>query len=384
LERSLWTRLDLSPAGGVAEERVTEALFRGAAAKARGGLTALDVSECFRLADEVLLEVPAANAGALTELRACCGWMSVLSAEQVAELLAAAPLLRVCHTDVREAAPAVACRMLRNEPPFGPLLLHMLWVAAPWPGGEPDVRALAADVTASASPLSQLMLSGAPLAERGALDAVVDAALARRLPGLTLFHCRLSAASLPALARLLGGNALTSLVVQSTEPLLLPGAEGSAALLAAALRANNTLTMLVTGITVWHDAAAAETLLHALTAHPSLRCLQLDHNDVRTAGRARAGAAFGALIAANAPALTELNVADCFLGDEGLGPLVDALASNTHLRELDCARNGLSDAFGLHRLLPAVRANASLRRLTLRRGEGDDLRFIERMVAERA
>jgi hypothetical protein len=43
LERSLWTRLDLSPAGGVAYERVTDALFRGAAAKARGGLTALDV-----------------------------------------------------------------------------------------------------------------------------------------------------------------------------------------------------------------------------------------------------------------------------------------------------------------------------------------------------
>jgi hypothetical protein len=72
----------------------------------------------------------------------------------------------------------------------------------------------------------------------------------------------------------------------------------------------------------------------------------------------------GALLAANAPALTELDVSWCDLGDEGLRPLFDALPpANTHLRALDCGRNWTSEAFARERLLPAVRANSSLREL---------------------
>jgi hypothetical protein len=395
LERSLWTRLDLSPAGGVAEERVTEALFRGAAARARGGLTALDVSECYLLlsCEEVLLEVLAANAGALTELRYQFLGLA-FSKEDVEALLGAAPLLRECHMSAIYADAPDARRMLRNEPPFGPLRLHKLDVQPPWTGGEADMVAFAADLTASALSLSQLMLSSAPLGGRATLDAVVDAALARQLTHLLLDFVRLSAASVPALARLLGGNALNTLVVQHTgaEPLLLSGAEGSAALLAAALRANNTLaTLCVTDANMWYDVAAEETLLGALTAHPSLRYVRLDCNAVRTAGRARAGASLGALVAANAPALTELNVSGCRLGDVGLGPLVDALASNTHLQVLQCWGNAISDAFALQRLRPALLANASLQRLRLVDFVGyvggevsPALRPLEQLVAERA
>jgi hypothetical protein len=134
-------------------------------------------------------------------------------------------------------------------------------------------------MTASASSLLELWLLNVPLAGHGALDAVVDAALTRRLTTLALCGSSLSAASVPALAHLLGGRALKMLVVQDfgAEPLLLSGAEGSAAILAAALRANNTLIELVLfGANVWHDAAAAETLLNAVTAHPSVRRLRLD------------------------------------------------------------------------------------------------------------
>ncbi len=109
------------------------------------------------------------------------------------------------------------------------------------------MRAFAANMMASASSLSHLGLSGAPLDGHGALDAVVDAALARRLKILVLSHSSLSAA---ALARLLGGNALNMLFLHNTVvlPLLLSGADGSAALLAAALRANNT-TLTALGLT---------------------------------------------------------------------------------------------------------------------------------------
>jgi hypothetical protein len=69
LERSLWTRLNLSPAGGVTRAHVTDALLRGAAAKARSSLKALNVSRCEELAYDALLQVVTANAGALTALR---------------------------------------------------------------------------------------------------------------------------------------------------------------------------------------------------------------------------------------------------------------------------------------------------------------------------
>jgi hypothetical protein len=371
-ERSLWTRLDLSPASGVA--RVTDALLRGAAGKAQGGLTALDVSECVHLTHEAIQEAVTANAGALTELRACRGFTLAVTAEQAEALLGAAPLLRVCHADARAAA-ADACRMLRKEPPFGPLRLQQLFVYEPWPGGEADVRAFAADLTASASSVSQLLLIRAPLAGLGALDAVADAVLARRLSAFGLIRCSPSAVSAPALARLLGGSALENFSISNTgdEPLLLSGAEGSAALVTAALRANNTLALLgLACCNVWFDAAAAETLLQALTGHPSVRSLRLFDNPVRTADRARAGAALGALVAANAPAPMKLDVSQCALSDEGLGPLVDALAANTHLQELTCSGNGVSDAFALERLRPALLANTSLQRLKLAEDDEDD------------
>jgi hypothetical protein len=211
-ERSLWTRLDLSPASGIADERITDALLRGAAAKARGGLTALDVTERPQFTHAALLEVITANAGALTELCACRGWSPNARTVRVEALLTAAPLVRVFHSDVNDAGAAVARRMLRNEPPFGPLRLRHLQVHHPWPGGDADVHVFAADLTASASSLSRLALCGAPLAGQGALDAVVNAALARQLPALGLVLSPLSAVSLPALARLLGGSALTTLV----------------------------------------------------------------------------------------------------------------------------------------------------------------------------
>jgi hypothetical protein len=72
------------------------------------------------------------------------------------------------------------------------------------------------------------------------------------------------------------------------------------------------------------------------------------------------GALLGALVAANAPALKYLDVSRCALGDEGLGPLVGALAVNTHLQVLFCGDAELSEAFAVHRLRPALLANTSL------------------------
>ncbi len=198
-----------------------------------------------------------------------------------------------------------------------------------------------------------------------ALDAVVDAALQLRLTQLDFYECRLTPASVPALARALSGSVLRTLAVEGEPSPLLDGP--AALLLGNALRANTTLTSATFKfIRLFNEPASAAALLGALTGHPSLRKLVVSYNRLFNAAApavAVVGAALAALVAANAPALQELHMLDCDLGDAGLGALVDALPHNTHLRRLDLRLSGFSDAFKHDRLLPAVRANAWLQAL---------------------
>jgi Ran GTPase-activating protein (RanGAP) involved in mRNA processing and transport len=233
------------------------------------------------------------------------------------------------------------------------------------------LRELLPAVAAHAA-LTKLHLSGFPLEMPDDLDAVVDIALSSRLERLIFDRCDVCAASAPALVRLLSGTTLTKLkLFNADQSELVPLLDApAAALLAAALRANGTLTELVfASMGMWRDeetAAAAATLLAALPAHPSLRVLNFDANRCVPDEAAHiAGAALGALVAANAPALHELSVYSCSLGDAGLAPLFAALQRNTHLRTLKCEENDMSGAFARHVALPALRANTSLRMLRL-------------------
>jgi hypothetical protein len=362
-DASLWLRLDLSPASGVAQ--ATDALVRAASKRAAGRLQALDLSGCGRMTDETILALAADNAGALVELRMATprdheGLSRLASVELLEVLLRVAPLLRVLEADAESESAEDAHRLLRNEAPFGPLRMRMLHVF-----GVEDavaVRSFAEDAAAHAS-LTGLDLNWAPLNEPAALDAIVDMALECRLTYLELYECGLSPASAPALARLGAGGALETLALVGELSLLLD--EPAAVLLGNALRANTTLTSVTfKRASLFSDAAAAAALLGALTAHPSLEKLDISDNFFierpTPAGLAAAGAPLGALVAANAPALRELRLEGSGLTDAGLGPLVDALPANTHLRVLRCNYNGSSEAFKRERLLPAVRANAWL------------------------
>ena len=115
---------------------------------------------------------------------------------------------------------------------------------------------------------------------------------------------------------------------------------------------------------MWRDHAAAAALLGALTGHASVRRLALVGEwRLSEEERLHAGALLGALVAADAPALTALDVLDNHLSDDGLRPLFEALPGNSHLRTLHCSHTDMSDAFSPDVLLPAVRANTSLRSL---------------------
>jgi hypothetical protein len=366
-DRSLWLRLDLSASGVNPKRFVTGALLRAALARARGELVALDISGCRFVTLEALLAAVTANGGPLRELRTrsvisrAFAYSQALNTDALEALLRAAPRLAVFEAEVQCHELALAHRVLHNEAPFTLVHAHTFMfdgsVARP---NEAAVVALAADL-ASHAHLQRLQLRYTPLTA-AALEAVVDAALTRRLMSVALICCNLSPASAPALVRLIGGALAELHIYAGLDPQLLNAAAALA--LGNALRSSSTLTAVsLRHVGLWLDLAAATALLGALTGHPSLRSLSISDRLADPAGQDEAGAAVGALVAANAPALTELNVSECSLRDAGLRPLFDALPANTHLRKLDCCGNVLSDAFARATLLPAVRANSSLRQL---------------------
>ncbi len=304
-----------------------------------------------------------------------CAHDSELPLPQLEALCLAAPLLRELHADAECDAGEEARRVLRCDAPLGPLRLRALRVLV-HDAGEPGVRALTADLAAHAPPsLAALTLHDGnmsfPLDD--CIDALVDMALARRLTALIFCDCDFTAQCVPAVCRLLrGSDALRTLDLDAYRSLVLDVPTGVQ--LAAALRANCTLTSLVIGGgALWGDPVAAAALLGALTAHPSLHTLIMNASDAREADAAVVSALLGALVAADAPALRVLDVSNTYCGDTTLGPLVDALAANTHLQSLDVSQSDFSDAFMRRRLLPVVRANQSLRVLNLD-GNGDERR----------
>jgi hypothetical protein len=368
-ERSLWTHLDLTT---VTLERplLYTSLLLSAAACAGGALESLDVSarplargeyvSAPLIPQETLLDVVAANAGTLRELRQHTpgfGFHTTVAQR----FLAAAPLLRTLTMGLCAMAPLPANldalrSMLRNEPPFGPLRVSYLELF-PLNANEADLVAFATDVAAHAS-LVEVFFRQLNMETSAAVVSLVDALLSMRcLRTLRFLYCSFPLDSAPVLMRLLGST-LTSFALNSS--LHHPELHGAAGLLAAALRANTTLTsldLLFNGM--FEDAESAAQLFEALREHPSLRTLKIGEDDLQNAGVALE--ALGLLVAADAPALTHLEIA-VVEGDFGLSWLLEALPQNTHLRTLLWGWYGISEALVNDVLLPAVRANTGLRR----------------------
>jgi hypothetical protein len=292
--------------GGARGAAVTEALLRCCAtlaARSCGGLRTLSVSTAStRLSLEALREVVGANAETLRELTAWfyssdtyphCASPATLTPADVEHLLRAAPCLTALRASVACDGAAQACALLRNEAPFGRLRLVSLRVTWWRPRGGSDAAAAAAaaaeaellDLSAAMGAheaLRCVKLHDAPLHTRAALDAVVDAALARHIEKLRLVNCRLSPASAPALARLLRGGALAELDICNGYLTLLDAP--AAQLLADALRCEGARTldrMSLRSCRLWPsaaDAAHAAVVLDALAAHPSVSDVQLCGN----------------------------------------------------------------------------------------------------------
>ena len=365
---ALWRRLDLSPASGVTQPpELLHALLKAAVAHAGTALTAINVSGIV-LNVGFLWAALRATRGAMEEVHTS---LEPLDLDAVATTVALAPRLRELHADVRcDCAEAATIFDIRQA--FPPLRLRTLTVSEV-EGGVLS-PALATDLAdARMQPgmvelkLWQLDIAG------GAFDALADAVVARRhLCHLALFGCTLPPAAAPALARALRDGCLTELTFVPGESFFLDAASGTA--VAAALRANSTLTSLSLRQLPMDAAPVAAILLGSLVGHHGLRKLSMSWT--RLDGAA-AGAYLGALIAADAPALTELALNDCRLGEAGLGALCDALPNNKHLQVLLIRDNPVPAGFMRSRLLPAVRANTSLRRLVVDAAHEVDAEAVE-------
>ena len=375
-EPSVWAQLDLDMMS-VVTVAFTDAVLRGAAARAQGQLTSLLLRCSEQLSIAAVLDVVTANAGSLRELTC---WSEITDItndnriwtfEEVADVARAAPQLRVLHADVSSSV-ADALHMLRNDSPFEPLRIRDLEIDGAdddEPAADADVLAFVAAVQRHAS-LRQLGLFAVSLRTPAVLDALAAVVTASALPALWLVGCGLSPASVPALVRMLRRGALTSLELSNNREALLVAP--LAVQFADAIASHHALRHLrLEAIQLWHDAPAAAAVMRAVTGHPSLQTLELTSS--APPDPAAAGAMLGALVAADAPALRELCIHNSpLLGDAGMRPLLDALAHNTHLRMLDCCDTGMSDAFA-HVFLPAVRANTSLRTLEASKFWGNEL-----------
>ena len=114
---SLWHVLDLTPAGGVVAERVTENLVRGAVARAAGPLRILSIN---RMPSESLLEVIlgfiVSDGAKLQEVNS----KARLTVAQLDAVFAAAPRLQVLNADVTDHC-ATLLPVLRNGSPYSRL-----------------------------------------------------------------------------------------------------------------------------------------------------------------------------------------------------------------------------------------------------------------------
>ena len=324
---SLFQVLDLTPAGGVAAERVTEALLRAFVARAGGELRVLRVNGGglkLQNPNELLVELIESHGAGLEELSTTC----FLHGADVSAICAAAPRLQVLNANLSGGCTRVV-PALRSG---GPLRVKELSVAFQTAANEDEVLAGAAAV-ASHESLQRLTVFDVHF-PRG-LNALVDAAAQRRLPSLMVSDSVVDLDFFLSLSRLLLQGSLTKLEVHCPGFPFVP--DVSVPVLCTSLRLCNTLTHLTLLLNPAGGTSAevVTELLDAVKELPALSMLSLvlsRFQDVAASGRA-----FGAFLSANMPSLHILRVAFCDLGDEGLAPILDGLAANTHLRELDCA-----------------------------------------------
>jgi len=371
-DHQLWAELDLSRMTGA---QLTTALLRAASLRAHGTLRTLDLTgwTMRNVSFEALSEVALANARTLRTLRLStvkpplvpylpleAYWLRPASIER---LLQAAPQLTVFECDV-VCDRAEALPLLRNTPPFAALRCCEFSIGNDTDRdglAELDVPALGAALAAHTS-LSGLHLVNVRLSSVPLFDAVVFAAIELQLKRVYFHGCDITPLSLPSLTRLVAAGAVGDLgVIQN--PGLFVG--DSVVPFCFALRASKLYTINMGNTNFWGSLHDATQIMAALTEHPTVTSVCLSGNPVNRAMGPAVGTMLASLVAGAGAKLECLTLQACGFRDDCLRPLFQAVAVNTTLYRLDCFRNNISAACARDVVLPAVRANTSLRLLKL-------------------
>jgi hypothetical protein len=365
-EPTVWTSVNLSPHSGISID-ATDAVLRGATARAQGQLTFL-MLYAGRISVDTLVEVLTSQQS-IHELYwrndpFSHSFPSFLHVEQVARALPQLPLFNI---DVRVSSVVDAARMLRNESPFQALRVRALCIdGRPVETSDAAVLSLVAAISQHKK-LDTLLINDVSLRTTAVIDAFAAAVTECGLRDLRISDGGLSPASQPTLLRLLRARKLQVLSIKNNGEALFDAA--GAAQIADALGQHHKLQYLeLTHALLWNDPTVAAVVMRAATRHPSLHALRF--NADAPLDQAAAGIALCVLCASDSPKLRMLDIDHVILGDAGMRPLLGALAFTRYLRTLDCCNVGMSEEFARDVFLPAIRANTSLRKLTASRAWG--------------
>ena len=372
----MWAHIDLSASCSVsprflAVSRLALALLRAACLRAKGDLQSVEISGVHEGDDGVdnpfvlpwldlgvpfvqrwLDSASAADKASLRDLVAPTSFWH--DDEQVTAVCRALPLCRVhcfVYCTAEEALP-----LLRREPPFALLTIDDFHARN---GTEQALLDLASALSVYEG-MDRLSLSASPLAARAVVDAVVDAAISGGIKDTFFGGCDLSQTALPALGRLLQSAGFGGLSVHNSGRTLFEGPALPAFF--EALRKSKSLRMLwLEDVNLWADVAVATQLIGTLEGFKQGLWLSNNRTDGTPAMQRAAGECLARLIARSRN-LRILDLSGNALGETGLAPIFQALNGSKTLVELRLYQRFSAD-FARDVVLPAVRANTSLRKL---------------------
>ena len=370
-EPRFWTVLDFSPGSGVVAS-ILQALLFAAGERGRGHLHTLDVTGVWGLHPEHLVQFVAAHGQSLRTVTASAS--RALSIDEVTRLCRSAPLCTL-HCRVLCTA-AEALPLLRCEAPCALLHIFKLWVHTF--NDEQAVLDFAAALPSHRGKIKVLAVANASLENVAASDALLRSIAEARVSDVTFHHCNLAPASLPGLTRLLEAGCLVRLAINHYGRALFE-AGPELTTFCHALRSSTLQKLVLAEVELWQDLAASGELLAALVNHPTLKELSLPDFVGATDDTRRAAGKQLAPFVTHSSALQKLDLTWNQIGEAGLAPIFEALHFSSTLKELIVDHEDISHEFARDVILPAVRANTSLRRLNFRY---DDEYYDEKLLPE--
>ena len=204
-----------------------------------------------------------------------------------------------------------------------------------------------------------------PLENVAVADALMRGIAEARVSDVTFRACGLAPGSMPGFTRLLQASCLERLSIHNTGESV-----WEAPCLTSFCHALRSSTLQVLDLSECYplrDHAPAGELVAALVGHQTLRKLSLFFSGVGNtddAWRRAAGEQLASLVTRNT-VLQELSLMNIDLGEAGLALIFETLPQSSPLKELHIYGETISREFARDAILPAVRANTSLRKLKL-------------------